>query len=114
MVNAAKVTEVMDHIKAHPEQHDPEFWAAWQEDATTYCFAGHTLVFDGWKFIEFGGMLEGSISSSFTAIKDGVRTEDIIGTAAGILGLDRGQAFYLFYQASTVEDIEEAVDRFLA
>lgn len=84
-VNEDLLRRVLDHITAHPDEHNQGHWALWSDCGTAYCVAGHAVVMSGYEpdwLSAFGGS-EG-ISTAGVAGKD----QTIAELAAELLGLE--------------------------
>jgi hypothetical protein len=111
--------QVLDHIEAHPDLHDQDFWlhdsdSDRDRDAdldgpvvvtaqdvmsgcgTTACYAGWTVLLAGKPIIDY---------SWTTAVRIG-RVSDV---AADLLGLDGREEQQLFHDAEDLADVRKAV-----
>ena len=119
-MNETQITllrKVLDHIEAHPEEHDQGWWATrrytetGQSCGTAYCLAGWTAVLDGWTpiFDEFEnseGVFEEEVTSYFRRTTTFGVAEDSAGRIARkALGLTQGQGDDLFAGNNTREDL---------
>lgn len=110
MANVAKLEEVLDYIRTHPDEHNQDTWGVKTDCGTTMCFAGtavhlsseYTLTWrdgshigKGWEFVR--GALKGGLVFS------------ISDTAAEILGLTDEERCALFYTADNLDDLEVMV-----
>jgi hypothetical protein len=50
--NAALAYKVLDHIDAHPEQHEQSVWTTMTYCGTAACFAGWTCLLSGDRLVE--------------------------------------------------------------
>lgn len=94
-VNVELLRKVLEHITAHPDEHDQEVWARRTACGTAMCLAGHAVVMTGhridWSLLDIGGL------ATFTT------TGEIIeAVAERELGLDLGQSVELFSAANTL------------
>lgn len=106
-VNVALLCKVMEHIEAHPEEHDQAEWAEQTACGTTYCFAGHTVLIAGWSlnFDEDGVAVSCRMDGESLLIPEAARLE---------LGLNYYDTRDLFWHATTGAELREIVDRISA
>ena len=100
-LNVPLLTKVMDHIDAHPDEHDQDVWARRLDAAspcgTTYCFAGHAVnmtLAPGERFLFLNHDYPSPIAFSVRLGPAGIR--DVPDLARERLGLSRGEALALF------------------
>jgi hypothetical protein len=120
------LNKVMDHIEAHPEEHDQSIWAKRRFDqdgnacGTQYCFAGHTVVMgmrDGeqliwrpqtWRNVVGGDPLVAT--SGAVDVADAQGTINLIADRAqALLGLTRQEAERLFFAGQRREQLRRMV-----
>jgi hypothetical protein len=85
---------VMDHIDQHPEEWNQGAWFC----GTAACFAGHSVLMNGWGVVYDWGMVE----------KDGERA-GVERLARRLLGLTDEQADRLFDPGNTLDDLHSMV-----
>jgi hypothetical protein len=102
-VNIPLLRKVMDHITAHPEEHDQESWAIRRDCGTTMCVAGWTVHFAG-------HVIDWSEDDSESCTVDGNRAL-ISDTAQADLGIGAGAVEDLFFQSVTLDDVWQTVER---
>jgi hypothetical protein len=116
-LNAELAYRVLDHIDAHPEQHDQGLWFAEKyECGTVACFAGWTAMLAGGRLAK----VKDEWDFATTVIVGGL-PEELIGkhvsyAAAVLLGIaedlddeDEAQALRIFNGHNTREDLGELV-----
>lgn len=107
MVNTFLMDQVLDYIEAHPEEHDPKFWAIRTACGTTMCFAGHAVVLSGakmvWEIVMVGGQKFPRTYECLTAEGKSRVTSDY---AQELLGLSNSQATALFKYNNDLDDIK--------
>ncbi len=86
-VNAVLLRQVLDHITAHPEQHDQAHFAIRTDCGTAYCLAGHAVVLSGYRIAWEESLLN---RHAFNAKLDDGSTAEIPDLAAELLGLEPG------------------------
>lgn len=94
--------KVLEHIEAHPDEHDQAHFASRNDCGTTACIAGHTLLLSGqYELGEFDGDEFDFIESATGEV---VVASD---TATEMLGLNECQRYRLFFE---LQHEGEAVD----
>lgn len=85
-VNEDLLRRVLEHITAHPEEHNQQHWAVRTDCGAAYCLAGHAVVMSGYG---------PDWSTAFGASDTGVSTAGVAGRnltiaelAADLLRLD--------------------------
>lgn len=95
--NVPLLKRVLDHIEAHPETHDQDWWAEDTACGTVMCIAGHTVAMTGHTIDLHGDDdQDGDYAEPGARLIDGRRIEDV---AREELGLTRQQAYDLFHLA---------------
>jgi hypothetical protein len=97
-LNVALLRKTMEHIEAHPEEHDQATWVC----GSQMCFAGHAAVADG-ATLEPGMYMPNAMS-------EWLGTTHVSDYAQRALGLTSGEANRLFYADNSVEDLRVLVD----
>ena len=102
MKNAELAYRVLDHIDAHPEEHDQGAWILRRECRTTACFAGRVSLLSGDEpqLDPNGGEWVDSVRSAAIG-----RVRHIHNRAAALLGITESQADRLFDATNTREDL---------
>lgn len=105
-LNVPLITKVMDHIEAHPQEHDQGTWASRTGCGTTYCFAGHAV---NMTLPETGRFLFGAVVTDAYEVRIGLETVPIPVRARELLGLTGGEALALFESRREMHpDVERA------
>jgi hypothetical protein len=112
MKNYPLLRKTMEHIEAHPEEHDQDYWGLMTACGTVMCFAGHAAVFDGatpiWAQTPSDRYPE---MDAVRGVDGPVRVEQYAGRA---LGLTEKEADDLFWGADDIDDVRKIVAKFLA
>jgi hypothetical protein len=111
--NAALADRVLGHIKANPQSHDQNYYAAQSACGTTGCVAGWTvfledLVTDSQIVWEEG--LGRTYGSSYFAANG--QREHIADRARDLLGITPAQALALFDATRTLPEIETLLKQY--
>lgn len=113
-VNADRLRAVLDHIKAHPEQHLQETWGRRTECGTVACFAGWTvLLFKPGIAERFAAapMRESILFPELLSPRaDLNEITDVSSTARNLLGLNIDQASTLFHAENTAGQLETMIE----
>jgi hypothetical protein len=113
--NYPLLRKTLEHIEAHPEEHDQGTWGLETQCGTTMCFAGQAVVLDGlspiWTNLIQGPADERQMIS--VVMKDGT-LHSVYDGAQRILGLSNGEAEALFMDCMTLEDVRVLVAELLA
>lgn len=113
-VNADRLHAVLDHIKAHPEQHLQETWGRRTECGTVACFAGWTvLLFKPGIAERFAAapMREPILFiETLTPYAALAEITDVSSTARDLLGLTVDQASTLFHAENTAGQLEKMIN----
>jgi hypothetical protein len=113
ILDSALAWRVMDHVDAHPEQHDQTLW--WNPEAdcgTAGCFAGWTVLLSGGELIRRGGLLSAVYVENGLGDLNG---KHVALAAATLLGIDVDSDQYeaedltLFSERNTREDLRRLV-----
>lgn len=91
-VNIPLLRKVLDHVTAHPEEHNQSMWGVRTSCGTAYCIAGHALVMSGVQ-LGWEDTADGYGYATVDVTKDGEQIHD---AARRVLGLDDVQAYLLF------------------
>lgn len=112
MKNYPLLRKTMEHIEAHPEEHDQDHWGLKTACGTVMCFAGHAAVLDGATPIWNQGPSDRHPEME-AVIRNGsaMRVEQYAGMA---LGLTDKEADELFWGADDIDDVRKVVAKFLA
>lgn len=104
---------VRDHIGDHLDDWDQTYWSERSECGTTFCVAGFAVVAAGATMLydDCGGLARGV--AGHCRLPDG-RVEVIELYAAQLLGLDIHQATPLFFCNTSLEELDEVIDRIRA
>jgi hypothetical protein len=108
--NAELAWRVIDHIDAHPDQHDQGHWVRQTDCGTTACFAGWTTILSGDRPVtELPGYVDG-FTDVVTVDPEG-RSYDLTvqARARELLGITHQAAHDLFYNAMSLDDLRDAV-----
>jgi hypothetical protein len=109
--NIAALNEVMDHIDAHPDDHDQSFWASpvydQHPDGTVSCRT--TACFAGWAVLLHPDAKHESASDPIEFRGNYLGTDAIPALAQQILGLDWVEAAWMFNGNRTVDELRLAV-----
>lgn len=102
--NVALLNKVMEHIEAHPEEHDQRYWGIVTACGTKFCFAGHTAMMCGHDPV-FDPM------GFFVGCRDhrggSQRVDDV---ARSELGISTRDASRLFFESTTIQQLRAVVD----
>lgn len=99
-INIPLLRKVMDHITAHPEEHDQTTWGQRRHCGTTFCVAGWAVQFAGHEIV-----WPSDDEAEF--VEDGQAIADVAETA---LGLTPWQAEQLFHQSFGLPQVWDAVE----
>jgi hypothetical protein len=108
-VNVELLNKVMEHIEAHPEEHDQDQWAQLADCGTKYCFAGHAAFMCGWTPI-----FDPDNTAAFCTSPDGDDSVPIESVARDLLGVTILQAEFLFYECGTADELRACVDKLIS
>ena len=112
MINKPLLRKVMEHIQNHPEEHHQETWAQRDSCGTTYCFAGHTAIIEGWEPVWWNSSdLEDSTSLFRNPVTG--KEADVEYIARQALGLTPLGAERLFYSCHTLDEVRATVEDIL-
>lgn len=125
MANIAKLEEVLDYIRTHPEQHNQDWWAQRTACGTAQCFAGWAVVLDGYRIAWWDDSTMAEccvvpdthphaldallVTGTEEPLASGEALAAICPLAEDILGLTREQSNELFSAANTIDDLERIV-----
>ena len=106
MINAPLLQKALDHIEAHPDEHDQAHYASRTSGCgTAYCLAGHVAVIEGWTPIFRHG-----VTATMAFQRDHVNrlANDIASEALGLNTVDAG---VLFAAGNTRNDLWTMAER---
>lgn len=104
-VNVPLLRKVLDHITAHPEEHDQQSWGIKTSCGTAYCVAGHALAMSG---VDFRWEYQlGAVRAIYTA-----EGEDVFEAGRQILGLDFEGADDLFESSNSLDVLWHLAKRY--
>lgn len=131
MKNVKLLQDTLSWIKAHPESHNQGDWGHYDSEAceTSMCFAGHAAILSGATFDKdiyleecdwtvnaetgkhvYTEYVEGDDEWDDSDLKPG--TEHVADFAAKKLGVSGDERSYLFGGMRSLQELEEAVDKF--
>lgn len=115
MKNYPLLRKTMEHIEAHPEEHDQRYWGLQTPCGTTMCFAGHAVVLAGltpvWNKDDRYFLAEGEMIAAID--EEGTRWSVQVG-AARALGLGPDEADELFQECGDLNAVRRVVGAYLA
>jgi hypothetical protein len=111
--------ELLDHLEAHPESHDQEFWISAHGVSGVFdahkvlASRGTTACAAGWTVLLAGGVIERvttarMIEGAAVWMPDGSR-HSIRFAAAALLGLDQDETQDLFHDCGDLADVRKAI-----
>lgn len=116
MKNYPLLRKTLEHIEAHPEEHDQRYWGLKGPCGTTMCFAGHAVVLAGlkpiWSNTDWSTLKDENLMAAVVE-QDGSRWSVREG-AARALGLDPDEDEELFFSCGTLDEVREVVGAYLA
>lgn len=128
VLNAPLLHKVLDHIVAHPDEHDQSLWATRRFDqdgnvcGTRYCFAGHTVVMgmgqgeqliwhpQTWREIPYQDELQVASSGAVDLNSADGRIRLIASRAQELLGLTLQESERLFFATNRVDQIAHMIE----
>jgi hypothetical protein len=111
MLNVALHRKTLEHIAAHPEEHDQHTWIERTDCGTTMCYAGTALALEGYKFKFELNDLGVSVPSGEVCDPQTGAVYEIGDQAAVILGLTDKQANTLFYNMGGLPELYAIVNK---
>ncbi len=106
--NVPLMLKVLEHVTAHPEEHDQDVWAQKRTVGTcgtVGCLAYHAVVMGGldvrWDEVWLPFFVPGATHEA-DSVTDGRSIEDV---AAELLGLRDEQAHEMFHHATTLRQL---------
>lgn len=106
-INVPLLRKVLEHITAHPEEHDQEVWGiSGPACGTKFCLAGHVVQATGHQLVWMDPLdweREVYGAEAALAVVDDWRTVPAVATEE--LGLDADQEQGLFWEAQTLDDL---------
>lgn len=103
--NAALAYRVLDHIDAHPEQHNQGDWIARIDDCgTAGCFAGWTCLLSGDEPVWYR---HNPRATDAIAVDGVVRSVGV--RAQELLGIDSTERYNLFHEENDLNDLHRLV-----
>lgn len=127
-LNAPLLRKVLDHIVAHPDEHDQSLWATRRFDqrgnvcGTRYCFAGHTVVMgmeqgeqliwhpQTWRAVPYQDELQVASSGAVDLNSTDGRIRLIASRAQELLGLTQQESERLFFATNRVDHIARMIE----
>lgn len=107
-VNVPLLRKALEHIDAHPEEHDQGVWARRTPCGTAYCLAGHVAVLAGyeidWSPAADCGYFEAQVEC-VTALDSWGSPLDIAWVAQDALGVTCHQSRVLFATENSRADL---------
>lgn len=116
-INVPLMRKVLEHITAHPEEHNQHVWAERNPCGTTYCMAGQTVLMAGHEIAWSNGSEPDLDEDCADHVTTRIETPDgrsnyIPHVAARELGLSGCQATELFYDSTSIEDLWENANHY--
>ena len=113
IIDVVLLRKVMEHITAHPDEHDQDVWAIEAPCGTVACIAGHTVIMSGLTFRvdppdDYERTHYGAVRSAEVVAETG---EEVDVAAQRLLGLTDDEANALFLDADTISEIWDVVER---
>jgi hypothetical protein len=102
MTKLPLLRKVLEHVSAHPDEHDQDYWGHRTDCGTTRCIAGWTTYFSGYQETDWGPLLWAGGDGLSAVEKDG-RTTSVAWAAQTLLGLSYEEADELFYAENLTE-----------
>lgn len=97
------LVKVLEHVTAHPEEHDQSVWAQQTPCGTAMCVAGHTATMCGWDIDRsFWSPMTGFSQVRRAGCAERRHVSDV---AAEALGLTADEADVLFDGWNTLADL---------
>lgn len=110
MPDVPMMRKTLEHIAAHPEEHNQYSWGRYNGCGTTMCYAGTALVLKGYQLVydmqPNGNYVADTATHPVTG--DLVDIED---EAAKVLGLKSRQAHDLFYNFGGLRELYQEVNK---
>lgn len=103
-VNVPLLRKILDHITAHPEEHDQEVWAERTACGTVMCLAGHAAVMTG-HTIAYERRANGDWMVRYCT--NGEQIEDVARDALGLTYLQAAKLFDSQNSRDTLWDLAE-------
>lgn len=113
--NIPLLRKTLEHIEAHPEEHNQEFWALKTPCGTAFCFAGHAVQLAGyeidWGSTDFG---QPEVHAHYVIAPGAPMAEyrTIAHVAYQELGLTRDEANALFKEYHSLQRLYQLVHEF--
>jgi hypothetical protein len=101
-VNAELLNKTMEHIEAHPEEHDPTSWG--------HCIAGRAVVMSGWDLV-FREYEDGRTEAILCRNPETGNAALIADAAQILLSITGDDACELFWVGNTRTELRRIVDR---
>lgn len=110
--NLPLINKVMDHIEAHPEEHNQADWAIKVDHpcGTAYCYAGHAVHMSGGEMIFTDGHAVHIAEFCIMPGSENPHGRRVDDTAVDLLGISPQMAEYMFDAVRTVAELRHAVD----
>lgn len=113
MPNTELLKRTLNHIEAHPEEWDQEYWARRTLCGTSYCFAGTAVVLSGlplaWRDVDADDYGVDADELAHNVIDEGEVGDSIATAARDLLELTADQADRLFYPGNSIEKLRDLV-----
>lgn len=112
MKNYPLLRKTLEHIEAHPEEHNQMYWGEKTACGTTLCFAGHAVLLAGAEPV---WMTYGDSEAFYmnTVTMNGM-DETTEFAATDLLGLTYEEGVTLFSDCTTLRDVQKVVNGWLA
>lgn len=105
-MNIERMQKLLDHVTAHPEEHDQNTWGQKTACGTTMCLAGHAVEMFGagiaWMPLDPYSRDPDTVQAVAIFDKTG---REIPEAAAELLDLTLDEMTHLFYTAQTADDL---------
>lgn len=116
-LNEPLLHKVLDHIRAHPEEHDQSHWARQVIEpasgvcGTKFCFAGHAamLTLQPGERVSWNRSHSGETSGHYIVDANGRRVDPISDRARRELGVTANESAWLFHAANTLDELTNMV-----
>jgi len=106
-INVPLLRKALEHIDAHPEEHDQRSWMRQTSCGTTMCLAATVAVLAGHEIDWSKSLMTTGDLAHFYAVVDGRTVPE---AAQDSLGADDEQAYSLFYGCKNADDLWAAAE----
>jgi hypothetical protein len=108
--NIPLIRKTLEHIEAHPDEHNQAVWAKKTECGAQFCFAGWAVMLAEevepfWVDFEENGTL-----ASYVITSDGLKAS-IMEEAQKLLGLTECERNLLFMESYTLDELRSSIRR---